>query len=426
MFKIREFSSFTRVSVKMLRHYDELGLLKPVSIDPQNNYRYYSSNQLPRLNRIIALKDLGFSLEQIGRILDEKLSPDEIRGMFKLRRMEIEQHLELEQARLRQVENRLRYMEQNAEHLDYDIVVRAVEPVLAACIRYQGPDAAGQVYPMFEELEAYVALQQARAFLSPLTIYHDEEYQEDYADVEVAVPILSPIPTTDRISVREIPGEPAMACVVFSGGYERTDEVLNALMIWIEANLYQSRGNYREVYLRFGADAPEEMNLPKAFLTDQRELLVTEIQLPVEKAEVIRTETPVYLRAGGISQIGQVRVPVRDLKSAMEFYRDILGLKFLFDDTQTAFFECSGVRLVLEVDSKGGNATVGPHVSFQVSDIQEEYERLTARGVRFEAGPRRSPQPADTEPLPISFYDSEGNMLGLVSEKISSYEQRKE
>lgn len=93
MFKIAEFSRFTRVSVKMLRHYDELGLLKPIFIDPENNYRYYSSEQLPRLNRIIALKDLGFRLEQIGKFLDEDLSPDEIRGMFRMRQAEIEQNL---------------------------------------------------------------------------------------------------------------------------------------------------------------------------------------------------------------------------------------------------------------------------------------------------------------------------------------------
>jgi DNA-binding transcriptional MerR regulator/catechol 2,3-dioxygenase-like lactoylglutathione lyase family enzyme len=417
MFKISEFSSFTRVSVKMLRHYDELGLLKPVSIDPQNNYRYYSSNQLPRLNRIIALKDLGFSLEQIGRMLDEKLTPDEIRGMFKLRRMEIEQHLELEQARLRQVENRLRYLEQNAQHLDYDIVVREVEPVLAACMRHQGPGAAEQVYPMFEELEGYVASQRARAFLSPLTIYHDEEYQEDYADIEVAVPILRPVPTTQRISVREIPGEPAMACVVFSGGYERTEEVLNALMIWIEANAYRSRGNYREVYLRFGADAPEEMNLPQAFLTDQRELLVTEIQVPVEKLEQVPAGTASAARASGLLQVGQVRLPVQDLSRAVEFYRDKLGLKYLYQDGQAAFFDCAGLRLALEVAAGGENAAAGALLSYTVDDIQAEYERLSALEVRFEGRPERG-HPADgSQRRSCTFYDSEGNKLELLDKQ---------
>ena len=283
MFRIRDFSRFTRVSVKMLRHYDELGLLKPVSIDPENNYRYYSSDQLPRLNRIIALKDLGFKLEQIGRLLDENLSPDEIRGMFRMRRMEIEQNLHLEQARLMQVEMRLRYLEQDANHLKYDVVLRDIASQLVASTRQKVTDSDDQVYQMFEELEAYVNKYKARAASSPLTIYFDEEYLEKASDVETAVPIVQPIPDTDRIKVRKIPGIPTAACVVYTGGYERADEVLNTLMIWIEANGYRSNGPMREVYLRFGADAPEALGLPKAFIADKSELYVTEIQLPVEK-----------------------------------------------------------------------------------------------------------------------------------------------
>lgn len=88
MFKISEFSRFTRVSVKMLRHYDEIGLLRPAHIDPVNNYRYYSADQLPRLNRIIALKDLGFSLSEIGKYNQPTSEPkrskdtsDKIKGL---------------------------------------------------------------------------------------------------------------------------------------------------------------------------------------------------------------------------------------------------------------------------------------------------------------------------------------------------------
>ena len=96
MFRIGDFSKFSRVSIKMLRHYDEIGLLKPVHVDPFTSYRYYSVDQLPRLNRIIALKDLGFTLEQITRLLDEGLSAEQIKGMLKLKRAEIEQQLQAE------------------------------------------------------------------------------------------------------------------------------------------------------------------------------------------------------------------------------------------------------------------------------------------------------------------------------------------
>ena len=114
MFKIIEFSRLTRVSVKMLRHYDDLGMLKPFYVDPETSYRYYSSDQLPRLNRIIALKDLGFTLEQIAKLLDQNLSPEAIRGMLRLRQAEIEQQLRVERAQLSQIEMRLSYLEQGA------------------------------------------------------------------------------------------------------------------------------------------------------------------------------------------------------------------------------------------------------------------------------------------------------------------------
>src|SRR5918995_6203179 len=86
MFKVGEFARLGRVSVKMLRHYDELGLLKPARVDPATDYRYYTSAQLPRLHRIVALRHLGFTLDQIRRLLTDDLPAAQIRGMLTLRR----------------------------------------------------------------------------------------------------------------------------------------------------------------------------------------------------------------------------------------------------------------------------------------------------------------------------------------------------
>ena len=107
MFKIGEFSRLSRVSVRMLRHYDQLGLLTPSQIDPFTNYRYYSADQLPRLNRILALRDLGFSLEQIAGVLDEDLPADQLLGMLKLKRAEIEEQMQAERLRLARLEARI-------------------------------------------------------------------------------------------------------------------------------------------------------------------------------------------------------------------------------------------------------------------------------------------------------------------------------
>src|SRR5919108_2294218 len=110
MFKIGEFSRLSRVSVRMLRHYDQLGLLTPSQTDPFTGYRYYSAEQLPRLNRIIALRELGFSLEQIASMLEDDLSTEQLLGMLKLKRAEVEQQMQMEQERLTRLEGRIRQM----------------------------------------------------------------------------------------------------------------------------------------------------------------------------------------------------------------------------------------------------------------------------------------------------------------------------
>ena len=93
MLKIGEFSRLSQVTVKTLHHYDELGLIKPAHIDSITSYRFYTVEQLPRIHRIIALKELGLSLEQIGIMLNEELPTEQIRGMLKLKQGEIQQNV---------------------------------------------------------------------------------------------------------------------------------------------------------------------------------------------------------------------------------------------------------------------------------------------------------------------------------------------
>ncbi len=107
MFSIGEFARHGRISVRMLRHYDAIGLLRPACVDPVSGYRFYQASQLAELNRVIALKDLGFTLQQVQAILAEKVTAAELRGMLKLRRAEIHAQIEAETARLGRVVARL-------------------------------------------------------------------------------------------------------------------------------------------------------------------------------------------------------------------------------------------------------------------------------------------------------------------------------
>src|SRR5512147_2094491 len=126
MIKIGDFSNLAHVSIKTLHHYDELGLLKPAHIDRYSGYRYYTIQQLAALNRILALKDLGLSLEQVAQLLHDQISPAEMRGMLRLKRMELAAHVDEEQARLKRVEGRLRQMEQGASATSAEVALKPV------------------------------------------------------------------------------------------------------------------------------------------------------------------------------------------------------------------------------------------------------------------------------------------------------------
>src|SRR5215213_8051419 len=128
MIKIGEFSKLVQVPVPTLRYYDQVGLLKPIAVDRFTGYRYYSASQLPRLHRILALKGLGFSLEQIAEVLVEGLTLEQMRGMLRLRHAQISQQLADMQSQLLDVEGRLEQIESEEQLSTYDVLLKHVEP----------------------------------------------------------------------------------------------------------------------------------------------------------------------------------------------------------------------------------------------------------------------------------------------------------
>ena len=282
MFRIGEFSKLTRVSVRMLRHYDQLGLLRPSHTDAITNYRHYSADQLPRLNRILALRDLGFTLEQIGGMLDENLSTEQLLGMLKLRRAEAEQQMQMEQMRLARLEARIEQMNGVGKPEKYDVIVRQIEPQLVAAQREVAPDD-DRITEMFEELERYVDRFNARADKPPLTIYHDPEYRDEDIDAEVAVPLNKTIPESAEVRVLELPRMERVACVVHSGSYATIYQAYNALLAWIEANGFHMAGPIREIYLSYSADGLG-FELPSTYIVKESGAFVTELQLEIEKS----------------------------------------------------------------------------------------------------------------------------------------------
>lgn len=282
MFKIGEFSRLSRVSVRMLRHYDQLGLLTPSQTDSFTGYRYYSADQLPRLNRIIALRDLGFSLEQIAEMLNEDVSSEQLLGMLKLKRADVEQLMQEEQERLSRLKARIRQMNEATTHAKYDVILRDVESELVATYREVAKDDH-RIQEMFDLVEVYVARHEgARADKPPFTIYYDDEYRDAEIDCEVCVPLKYALPESESIRVRKTPKQFNVACVVHVGNYSQIDQAYNALLKWIDSNGYQMKGPIREMYLKYGADGLG-FELPQTYLEGDSNQYVTELQLMVEK-----------------------------------------------------------------------------------------------------------------------------------------------
>ena len=272
MIRIGDFSKLSRVSIKALRLYDELGLLSPIEVDRFTGYRYYEFDQLPRLYRILALKDLGFSLEEIGRLLEGEVSVEQMRGMLKLRQAEIRRQVQDAAARLERVDLWLKQIEQEDSMSKYDVVIKKIEPAKVASVRGVVPTPPDQ-RSLWDELMGYLHQQNARMIGPPMAIYHDPEFKEQDWDIEVVMPVTESIPSEERVKVYELPGAEKMACVVHTGPFATILEAYDALAKWIDQNGYQIVGPGRELNLRL----PDKLG-------DQHDPnTVNEIQFPVEK-----------------------------------------------------------------------------------------------------------------------------------------------
>jgi effector-binding domain-containing protein len=270
MFKIGEFSRFSQVTVKTLRYYDQIGLLKPAEVDPFTGYRYYSASQFPRLHRILALKDLGLRLEQIGDLLEGDLTPDQIRGMLRMKQTEIKQQVAEEQARLTRVEQRLKQIEQEEAMPTQEVVIKKVPAQTIASVR--DTITVEGIAQLFGELFGYLGQLGLGPAGPPVGIYYDEEFREGAIDAEIAAPVAGKVPEGGRTKVRELPAIEQAASIIHEGAYENVGGTYGQLLKWVEANGYRIAGPIREVYVQ-GVEAGRD---PSDY--------VTEIQLPVEKA----------------------------------------------------------------------------------------------------------------------------------------------
>jgi len=272
MFSIGEFARHGRVSVRMLRHYDAIGLLRPASVDAASGYRFYQAGQLTELNRIIALKDLGFTLQQVQAILAEQVSAAELRGMLKLRRAEIHAHIETETARLARVEARLLSIEDEARVPVDGVVVKRLAPVrvgelTSTAAGYEPEAITPVIQPLYDELWCLIVSAGVSAAGPAIAYYEDAPAGDGAIVVHAAVPVVAELGVDYGFTIVDLPEVDSVAAIIHHGSMDDVLSTGQALARWIDANGYRSAGYAREVTLEHNED-PDQW--------------VTELQQPID------------------------------------------------------------------------------------------------------------------------------------------------
>lgn len=323
MIKIGDFAKLARVSIKTLHHYGELKLLQPVHIDRFTGYRYYELEQLAVLNRILALKDLGFSLEQVAELLHESLSTAEMRGMLRLKQMELASRLEEEQSRLARVEVRLRQLEQGRQPLVADVALKEIPAQTVLMARIVAANES-MLLPARQSLQSLLEAHLERAQLKPASPWfaYLNELPHAEEDLEIALAVGVNLRNGQRqgdwqgspVELQALPKVPNMASLVHCGDYATLPQTYAALYAWMQDHSYQVAGSCREIYLSEDGlsamlNAAGSNGLIEAQCPVEKTKMPASIHSVLEKREGTTMETQIVnkpaFKAIGLSYVGK-------------------------------------------------------------------------------------------------------------------------
>lgn len=270
MIKIGEFSKLSRVSIRMLRYYDEIGLLKPVQIDPETGYRFYSAEQLTVVGRITALKDMGFGLASIGHMLDHYEDKDTLEAQLLQKQAELQEEYQRLAYRIRLLDTALNRLRKD-EIMKYDVTLKSFSERYAATVRMTIPayEAEGLLWStLVSETAPLNLIPDEPCYCS--VVYHDKEFKETDVDVEAQKTVKGQYPDTEHVVFRTLPPVTA-ACATCKGSYAQLNAVMAAVASWVCANGYELEGPAFNIY----HVSPHETSDPDEF--------VTEVCYPVKK-----------------------------------------------------------------------------------------------------------------------------------------------
>ena len=271
MFKIGEFSKLTQVTIRMLRHYDEIGLLKPAFVDEWTGYRMYSVEQIPVLNKIIYLKDNGFSLSEIAKIIEENNDEFVIKQLDD-KYLEIEKLIQSEYEKLRKIELAKKEILLNKSDMHFNVLIKSVPSYKVLSLRKIIPNyyAEGQLW---QELSCFAKEHNVEISDNSFSVYYDMDYKEENVDVELCVPVKKTGKNVGNFIYKDTESVDIMAYTMVYGEFSNIARAYIAFAQWLQKNSrYKMQGYNRQIVHR----GPWNENNPKNYLI--------ELQIPLEKA----------------------------------------------------------------------------------------------------------------------------------------------
>ncbi len=272
MLKIGDFSKLSRISIRMLRYYDEIGLLRPAEIDPDSLYRYYAEHQLQTASRILALRDMGFGLAAIGEMLQCYHDTERMEAYFCSREVEL-QHLAEETAyRLQLLDTARQSLRKDKNDMNYNVTVKTIPARTVAAVRMVLPsyEAEGMAWGVLMEETAQMNLIPDDPCLCS-AVFYDNEYKESNVTVEIQKTVRGNYADTKHVKFKTEPAV-TVASAIHNGSYRGLDAAMGSVAQWVQSNGFAFNGAAFLIY----HISPHETQNPDEF--------VTEICYPVRKA----------------------------------------------------------------------------------------------------------------------------------------------
>lgn len=267
--RIGEFARLVQLPVRTVRYYGDIGLVEPSEIDMTTGYRLYRLDKVEEVNRVVALKQLGLSLDEIAQVLNDALGPDQFRMLLEHHVSRLEHELAGTAEQLERARAQLHALNQRTERPMPDITIKTTEPKTIAYIREQ-ISGIEQIAPLFPRLFESVDISDGVDAAG--NIYHYFADDGSSIDIEAALPVPDDYEPTGEAKIRQLPAL-EVACLTHRGAFNRLHEAHAALLGWVEANGYEVAGPSYEWNL---------VCTPP--VTQDNESYVTEIHLEVTKA----------------------------------------------------------------------------------------------------------------------------------------------